>query len=109
MTITKETALRYHEKGRPGKIEVIPTKPTSSQLDLSLAYTPGVAVPVLEIDEDANNISVHHNLFAHNGDRNPLFKDNTSGEFINNVVYNWCSHATYFAAGGSKPIYAHVI
>jgi malate dehydrogenase (oxaloacetate-decarboxylating)(NADP+) len=49
MKITKETALRYHEKGRPGKIEVVPTKPTSSQLDLSLAYTPGVAVPVLEI------------------------------------------------------------
>jgi malate dehydrogenase (oxaloacetate-decarboxylating)(NADP+) len=52
MSISKETALRYHEKGRPGKIEVVPTKPTSSQLDLSLAYTPGVAVPVLEIAED---------------------------------------------------------
>ncbi|GAB4536031.1 MAG: NADP-dependent malic enzyme [Anaerolineae bacterium] len=52
MRIAKETALQYHEKGRPGKIEVIPTKPTSSQLDLSLAYTPGVAVPVLEIAED---------------------------------------------------------
>jgi len=49
MRISKETALDYHEAGRPGKIEVIPTKPTSSQLDLSLAYTPGVAVPVLEI------------------------------------------------------------
>ncbi len=52
MKITKEHALRYHEDGRPGKIEVIPTKPTSSQLDLSLAYTPGVAVPVLEIAEN---------------------------------------------------------
>jgi malate dehydrogenase (oxaloacetate-decarboxylating)(NADP+) len=52
MRISKETALNYHEAGRPGKIEVIPTKPTSSQLDLSLAYTPGVAVPVLEIAEE---------------------------------------------------------
>jgi malate dehydrogenase (oxaloacetate-decarboxylating)(NADP+) len=52
MRISKETALRYHEKGRPGKLEVVPTKPTATQLDLSLAYTPGVAVPVLEIAED---------------------------------------------------------
>ena len=52
MNITKENALRYHEEGRPGKIEVVATKPTSSQLDLSLAYSPGVAVPVLEIAED---------------------------------------------------------
>jgi malate dehydrogenase (oxaloacetate-decarboxylating)(NADP+) len=52
MRISKEIALQYHEEGRPGKIEVVPTKPTSSQLDLSLAYTPGVAVPVLEIAED---------------------------------------------------------
>ncbi len=52
MNITKESALRYHEEGRPGKIEVIPTKPAGSQLDLSLAYTPGVAVPVLEIAEN---------------------------------------------------------
>ncbi len=51
MNITKELALRYHEEGRPGKIEVSLTKPASSQLDLSLAYTPGVAVPVLEIAE----------------------------------------------------------
>lgn len=52
MNITKETALKYHEEGRPGKIEVIPSKPTSSQLDLSLAYSPGVAIPVLEIAEE---------------------------------------------------------
>ena len=52
MNITKETALQYHEEGRPGKIEVIATKPASSQFDLSLAYTPGVAVPVLEIAND---------------------------------------------------------
>jgi malate dehydrogenase (oxaloacetate-decarboxylating)(NADP+) len=40
-----DDALRYHEKGRPGKIEVVSTKPVASQLDLSLAYTPGVAAP----------------------------------------------------------------
>jgi len=55
MKITKETALNYHEQGRPGKIEVTPTKPASSQLDLSLAYTPGVAEPVLEIAANPQN------------------------------------------------------
>ncbi len=45
-------ALDYHSEGRPGKIEVIPTKPTSSQRDLSLAYSPGVADPCLEIEKD---------------------------------------------------------
>ncbi len=54
MSITKEMALRYHEGGRPGKIEVTLTKPASTQLDLSLAYTPGVAVPVLEIADQAD-------------------------------------------------------
>ena len=47
--IKKEDALHYHAKGRPGKIEVIPTKETNSQRDLSLAYSPGVADPCLEI------------------------------------------------------------
>ncbi len=55
MGISKETALQYHSMGRPGKIEVIPTKPTSTQLDLGLAYTPGVAVPVLEIAENPDD------------------------------------------------------
>lgn len=50
--ITKEDALRYHSEGRPGKIEVRPTKPYSSQRDLSLAYSPGVAEPCLEIQKD---------------------------------------------------------
>jgi len=50
--ITKEAALRYHSKDRPGKIAVVPTKPYSSQLDLSLAYSPGVAEPCLEIERD---------------------------------------------------------
>ncbi len=46
-----EEALRYHQEPRPGKIEVVPTKPSFSQTDLSLAYTPGVAVPCLRIKE----------------------------------------------------------
>ena len=47
-----DDALAYHSQGRPGKIEVIPTKPHSSQRDLSLAYSPGVAEPCLEIEKD---------------------------------------------------------
>src|SRR6187402_227640 len=47
--LSKEQALEYHAKGRPGKIEVIPTKESKTQRDLSLAYSPGVAVPCLEI------------------------------------------------------------
>src|SRR5574342_1050145 len=51
--ITREDALEYHRlKGQPGKIAVLPTKPMDTQRDLSLAYTPGVAVPVLEIEKD---------------------------------------------------------
>ena len=53
--ITKEAALEYHESGRPGKIEVKPTKAYRTQTDLSLAYSPGVAFPCLEIQEDPNN------------------------------------------------------
>ncbi len=50
--VRKEDVLDYHSKGRPGKIEVIPTKPTQTARDLSLAYTPGVAEPCLEIARD---------------------------------------------------------
>ena len=50
--ITREAALLYHSQGRPGKIEVVPTKPYSTQTDLSLAYSPGVAEPCLEIEKD---------------------------------------------------------
>ncbi len=53
MTITKEEALEYHSKGRKGKIEVCSTKPCLTQRDLSLAYTPGVAEPCLEIEKSA--------------------------------------------------------
>lgn len=49
---TKEDALLYHSMGKPGKIEVVPTKPYSSQRDLSLAYSPGVAEPCLEIEKN---------------------------------------------------------
>jgi malate dehydrogenase (oxaloacetate-decarboxylating)(NADP+) len=54
--ITKEDALRYHEEGRPGKIEVVPTKPHRTQRDLSLAYSPGVAFPCLEIEKNKDDI-----------------------------------------------------
>ena len=51
--VTREEALEYHRlNGKPGKIAVVPTKPMETQRDLSLAYTPGVAVPVLEIERD---------------------------------------------------------
>jgi len=63
----KQDALDYHSKGRPGKIEVIPTKPTNSQRDLSLAYSPGVAEPCLKIAEnkdDAYKYTAKGNLVA---------------------------------------------
>lgn len=54
--IRQQDALEYHSSGRPGKIEVIPTKPTSSQRDLSLAYSPGVADPCLAIAENKADV-----------------------------------------------------
>ena len=54
--IRKEDALEYHEKGRPGKIEVIPTKETKTQRDLALAYSPGVAVPCMEIHANPDDV-----------------------------------------------------
>ncbi|MDQ1332994.1 MAG: hypothetical protein QG576_1029 [Bacteroidota bacterium] len=65
--VTKEDALLYHSRGRHGKIEVIPTKPYNTQFDLSLAYTPGVAYPCLEIEknpEDVYNYTAKGNLVA---------------------------------------------
>ena len=53
--ISKEAALQYHEAGRPGKIEVKPTKAYRTQTDLSLAYSPGVAYPCLEIQQNPND------------------------------------------------------
>ena len=63
----REDALDYHSQGRPGKIEVIPTKPYSTQRDLTLAYSPGVAEPCLEIEknaEDAYKYTAKGNLVA---------------------------------------------
>ena len=65
--ITKEEALRYHAEGKPGKIEVVPTKPYSTQMDLSPAYSPGVAEPCLEIEKnplDAYKYTSKGNLVA---------------------------------------------
>src|SRR4030042_1904523 len=65
--VTKEDALLYHSRGRRGKIEVIPTKPYCTQYDLSLAYTPGVAYPCLEIEktpDDVYNYTAKGNLVA---------------------------------------------
>jgi len=53
-TFTDQEALQFHSRGRPGKLEVVATKPMATQRDLSLAYSPGVAVPVLAIAEDAS-------------------------------------------------------
>ncbi len=67
MPVTKQQALDYHFGARPGKIEVVPTKPCATQLDLSLAYTPGVADPCLEIEKnphDAFKYTARGNLVA---------------------------------------------
>lgn len=56
MSTLKEDALKYHSKGRPGKIEVVPTKPTNTKRDLSLAYSPGVAEPCLEIAANVDDV-----------------------------------------------------
>ena len=83
-SFTRQEALDYHRKGRPGKIQISPTKPLDSQLHLSLAYSPGVAEAVLEIDKDplsvfemtarANLVAVISNGSAilGLGDRGPL-------------------------------------
>src|SRR5512133_1516919 len=67
LKITKEAALIYHSRNRRGKVEVIPTKPYCTQRDLSLAYTPGVAYPCLEIEKnpgDAYKYTAKGNLVA---------------------------------------------
>ena len=61
MPVTKQQALDYHFGGRPGKIEVTPTKPCRTQHDLSMAYTPGVAIPCLEIQQNP------HDAFKYTG------------------------------------------
>ncbi|MBD5244912.1 MAG: NADP-dependent malic enzyme [Bacteroides sp.] len=54
--VTKEAALEYHRQGKPGKIEVVPTKPYSTQYDLALAYSPGVAYPCKEIESNPASV-----------------------------------------------------
>jgi malate dehydrogenase (oxaloacetate-decarboxylating)(NADP+) len=66
-TLFSKQALEYHSQGRPGKIEVVPTKPYSTQKDLSLAYTPGVAKPCLEIQKNPSDVykyTIKGNLVA---------------------------------------------
>ncbi len=66
-TRKEQDALEYHAQGKPGKIEVVPTKPYSTQRDLSLAYSPGVAVPCIEIaanKEDVYKYTAKGNLVA---------------------------------------------
>src|SRR6476659_709566 len=67
MLVSKQQALDYHNGGRAGKIEITPTKPCRTQRDLSLAYTPGVAEPCLEIHKnphDAYKYTGRGNLVA---------------------------------------------
>ena len=59
--ITKEAALHYHAMGKPGKIEIVPTKPYRTQTDLSLAYSPGVAEPCLEIQKNPHDVHRYTN------------------------------------------------
>lgn len=61
MNKLEEEALQYHSEGRPGKIEVVPTKPHDTQKDLSLAYSPGVAYPCLEIKENPADVYKYTN------------------------------------------------
>src|SRR6266576_428439 len=58
---SRDDALEYHSGGRPGKTEVVPTKPTATQRDLSLAYTPGVAKPCLEIAREPDDVYKYTN------------------------------------------------
>ena len=59
--VTKEAALEYHREGKPGKIEVVPTKPYSTQHDLALAYSPGVAYPCKEIEAHPQDVYEYTN------------------------------------------------
>jgi malate dehydrogenase (oxaloacetate-decarboxylating)(NADP+) len=61
MSNLRDDALEYHSGGRPGKIEVVPTKPTATQRDLGLAYTPGVAIPCLEIAKNPGDVYKYTN------------------------------------------------
>ncbi len=72
--ITRKEALDFHIHGRPGKIAVVPTKPLTSQRDLSLAYSPGVAEPCLEIAKDPSKV----NLYTARGNLVAVISDGTA-------------------------------
>ncbi|MDE6279960.1 MAG: NADP-dependent malic enzyme, partial [Paramuribaculum sp.] len=59
--VTREAALEYHREGRPGKIEIVPTKPYATQHDLALAYSPGVAYPCKEIEKNPEDVYEYTN------------------------------------------------
>ena len=67
--ITDQEALLFHSRGRPGKIEIVATKPMATQRDLSLAYSPGVAVPVKAIAADADLVVVIGSANSSNSQR----------------------------------------
>lgn len=79
--ITKEEALKYHEEGRRGKIEVVPTKPCRTQVDLSLAYTPGVAEPCRVIQKDPHTV----NLYTAKGNLVGVITDGTAVLGLGNI------------------------
>ena len=92
--ITKEAALLYHSQGKPGKIEVVPTKPYSTQTDLSLAYSPGVAEPCLEIEknpQDAYKYTAKGNLVAVISNGTAVLGLGDIGQQLQNNVRNECS------------------
>ncbi len=87
MTILKTDALAYHQGTRPGKIEVSPTKPCRTQRDLSLAYTPGVALPCLAIKQepsDAFKYTAKGNLVAVVSNGTAVLGSGTSGRWQEN-------------------------
>jgi pectate lyase len=59
------------------------------------------------IGRDAQNISIHHNLFAHNNERNPMIKANTSTDIVNNVIYNWGKQG--LTSAGRTPVYTNIV
>ena len=113
--VTKEAALEYHSKGKPGKIEVVPTKPYRTQYDLSLAYSPGVAEPCLEIQKEPNDAYKYTNkgniitnaeiVYQYVTDQEDFKEDHTAlsdaiieSEILARIFANGCSpmKAMYF-------------
>ena len=79
--LSKKEALDFHTQGRPGKIAVVPTKPLTSQRDLSLAYSPGVAEPCLEIAKDPSKV----NLYTARGNLVAVISDGTAVLGLGNI------------------------